>query len=117
MSERDDLVYLGDMLDAITLVREYTSEMTREKFMRDVRTQDAVIRRIEVIGEAAKQIGSGIRGRYPNIPWSEAARMRDKLIHGYFGIDLAAVWKTVQEDLPAMGVELSRILEEESKQV
>lgn len=114
MSERDDLVYVADMLDSISLVQQYTSAMTQEQFMRDSRTQDAVIRRIEVIGEAAKQVGSEIRGRYPNIPWSEAARMRDKLIHGYFGIDLAAVWKTVQEDLPAMGVELSRILEEET---
>ena len=69
-----------------------------------------MIRALEVIGEAAKNIPSVIRERYPDIPWREMARIRDKLIHDYFGVDLRVVWRTVQEDVPPLRAQIARVV-------
>ncbi len=76
--------------------------MSFEQFEDDVRTTFAFVRALEIVGEAAKQIPSTIRSRSPGIPWKEMAGMRDKLIHGYEGVDLQVVWRTVQQDLPEL---------------
>lgn len=97
---RDEIVYLDDILDAAAKAQEFAHGLTFEEFKRDERTVFAVIRALEIIGEAAKQVPSDTRERAPGIPWSEMTGMRDKLIHAYQGIDLVVVWRTVQEDLP-----------------
>ena len=101
-SKREFIDYLRDMLDAVEKAGSFTKGMDAERFRRDEKTIFAVIRALEVIGEAAKKIPPTVRDRYPQIPWREVAGIRDKLVHEYFGVNLDVVWKTVQEDLPKL---------------
>lgn len=84
--------------------------MTYEQFLADTRTQDAVIRNIEIIGEAIKQLSESLTEQYPSIPWSSAARMRDRVIHHYFGVNLDVVWSVVKEDLPSLQNQIADIV-------
>jgi len=94
--------YLADMVEAADAIRSFIRGMSREAFDSDKRTQDAVIRNLEVIGEAVKNIPDAFKKEHPEISWHSIAAMRDKLIHGYFGVDADIVWRTVTEDLPAL---------------
>jgi uncharacterized protein with HEPN domain len=102
MPDRTFLDYLEDMADATERVAEFIEGLTYEEFLEDTKTAFAVIRAIEVLGEAAKNIPDTVRKRYPRIPWREIAGMRDKLVHHYFGVNLEVVWKTAVQDLPAL---------------
>lgn len=82
--------------------------------MKDDKTSSAVIRKFEIIGEATKQVPDVIRRKYPDIPWREMGRMRDKLIHFYFGVDLYIVWDTIKNRLPEVKILIKKIIEEES---
>ncbi|MDV2482746.1 DUF86 domain-containing protein [Methanoculleus sp. Wushi-C6] len=97
---RDTLDYPDDILDAVEKIEIFTRGMSYEEFSDDARTVYAVTRALEVIGEAAKCIPRGIREDYPGHPWTEMAGMRDKLIHAYFGINRATIWRTIREDIP-----------------
>ena len=88
---RDFQVYLEDIIDALNCIEAYTKGLTYEAFVNDRKTVDAVIRNFEIIGEAAKQVPLSIRREYSKVPWRDMAGMRDKLIHGYFGIQLDVV--------------------------
>ena len=92
--------YFQDILDAIDKALTFTKGINFDFFTKDDKTVYAVIRALEIIGEAAKKIPQEERLNYPDIPWQEMSGMRDKLIHDYFGVNLEVVWKTVQEDLP-----------------
>ena len=92
--------YLDDILGAIAEIEDFLQEMTYEAFIVDRRTINAVIRSLEVLGEATKHIPAGFRNKHPDIPWSKMAGMRDVLIHDYMGVDLKTVWKVAQERLP-----------------
>lgn len=105
-----DVVYLRHILDAVSRIEEYTEDMKREDFMRSNLHQDAVIRQVEVIGEAARKVSEETRKRHTEVPWKDMAGMRDKLIHGYFGVDLDAVWDTVTEDIPRLKTMLQALL-------
>ena len=85
--------------------------MDLDTFQIDDRTNSAVVRKLEIIGEAVKQITEEIRQQYPRVPWKEMAGMRDKLIHFYFGIDSQLVWKTVTERLPQVKQEIHQLLQ------
>jgi uncharacterized protein with HEPN domain len=103
-------LYLNDILTAIDRIEEFVAGMDFKAFQDDDKTASAVIRKFEIIGEAAKQIPDEIRNSYAQIPWKEMAGMRDKLIHFYFGIDYHLVWKTIKERLPAIKPDIQKIL-------
>ena len=86
MKNRDPTSYLQDILNSIIYIEEYVSNLDYTDFSNDQKTVDAVIRNLEIIGEATKNIPEENRNQYPNLPWQEMSRMRDKLIHGYFDV-------------------------------
>ena len=94
-----DRQYLLDMLDSARLAISYVSEKSREDFFRDMQLQDAVVRRLEIIGEAARRISQTTRDTFPGLPWASMTGMRNFLIHEYGDIDLGIVWDTVQTNL------------------
>lgn len=112
MTNRDYLDYLQDILDATQKARQFLAGQSLQDFKSDDKTAFAVIRALEIIGEAAKKVPLEIRNLRPALPWREMASMRDKLIHDYSGIVLEVVWKTVREDLPAIEEELQAWLAE-----
>jgi len=95
-------LYVKDIIQNMVDAEEFIQGLSYETFISDKKTFNAVVRSIEVIGEATKSIPESIRSRYPDIPWKEMAGMRDKLIHFYFGVDREAVWLTVKERIPAI---------------
>lgn len=102
MSKRAAQLYLDDILSAITAIKEFIKDMTFEDFQNDRKTVDAVIRNLEIVGEAANNIPQELKNNYPTIPWREMISMRNKVMHEYFGVDTEIMWKTIQEDLPAL---------------
>lgn len=106
---RDDSVYLAHIIDAAGQILSYTEEMDYDHFTRTRIVQDAVIRQFEIIGEAAKNLSAGFRGTHGHVPWKDLAGFRDKLIHQYFGVDLATVWRSVEADIPVLLKELRQI--------
>ena len=97
----NDRVLLEHMRLAITRIREYSS-INEEEFLADTKTQDAVIRNFEVLGEAVKGLSGDLRSRHPQMPWRQVAAMRDFLIHVYFGVSLERIWQTIQSDLDGL---------------
>ncbi len=106
---KEDRVYLLHIRDALTNIQEYTSS-GREFFFKDKKTQDAVVRNLEIIGEAVKHLSASLTASHPSIPWKQIAGMRDKLIHEYFGVDLNLVWDVVATGLPDLNRKISEIL-------
>jgi len=96
----DYIDYLNDILDSINLALDFTKNTSYEDFIQDKKTVLAVIRCLEVVGEASKKIVPEIRNKFQNIPWKRMTGMRDKLIHDYFGVDLEKIWLTIKNDLP-----------------
>ena len=99
---KNDQVYLEHILESIRKIEGFVNNLTKFEFERSVLIQDAVIRNIEIIGEATKKISKPFTQSHPDIPWQDMAGMRDKLIHDYLDVDLEVVWKTVETDLPLL---------------
>jgi len=105
--------YLRDILDAIDKVAEFTQGDEFQEFAADAKTTFAVVRALEVIGEAAKHVPEAPRDRHSEVPWREMAGMRDKLTHEYFGINLQVVWRTIKNALPALRPLIAQMLADE----
>lgn len=110
--KRDYRLYLKDILSAMESIHDFVGGMNFDEFSSDDKTVSAVIRKFEIIGEAAKQIPKDIQRAYPQIPWREMAGMRDRMIHFYFGVDHNLVWETIVKRLPEVKPAIKRMLEE-----
>ena len=115
MSKRSDRDYLSDIQEAMLRIATYTADVDYDKFMEDTKTQDAVIRNIEVIGEATKNLSGRLRKAYPQIPWKDMAGVRDKMIHHYFGINLEIVWTIAKKEIPSLLPQIEDMLMKESR--
>ena len=102
MSKRDSQILLDDMRAAMGKIARYVAGMSRAEFLEDEKTVDAVVRNIEIIGEAAKQLPPEFRVRHPGIPWAQMAGMRNRIVHDYAGVDLEIVWEVVTKALPEL---------------
>lgn len=107
--------YLQDILDSINDIDVFIKGMNYRQFKNDRKTVNAVVRSIEVIGEASKKIPKNIRDKYPELPWKKMAGMRDKLIHEYFGIDMEILWKAAKEEIPHLRPAIQKILRDLQK--
>ncbi|MBI2096675.1 MAG: DUF86 domain-containing protein [Candidatus Sungbacteria bacterium] len=103
-------VYLEDILDSVAKIEEYTSGVAFDEFKSNTECQDAVIRRLEIIGEAVKNLPNDLKEKYPGTQWKQIAGMRDILIHEYAGVSLERVWKVIISDLQPLKNAVSRIL-------
>ncbi|MBI4388763.1 MAG: DUF86 domain-containing protein [Nitrospinae bacterium] len=101
MSERAAGLLIEDICEAIEKIGRYVAGMTRETFLSDEKTSDAVARNLEIIGEAANRLPENIKTKYPDIPWRKITGLRHRIVHEYFDVDLEIVWKIVRDDLPA----------------
>lgn len=108
--ERQVLDYLNDILESISDIKEFVAGIDYENFLRDKKTSKAVIRSLEIIGEAAKQIPEPLRNSHKEIPWQEIMGMRNKLAHEYFGVDLDIVWQSIHEDIDPLEAVVKEVL-------
>lgn len=111
---RNIKVYLTDILDEIDKAKLFIKGINFKQFEKDDKTQYAVIRCLEIIGESSKKIPNTIKQKYSDVPWKEISGMRNKLIHEYFGINILMVWKTIKKDLPPLKKIILQIIKEES---
>jgi uncharacterized protein with HEPN domain len=107
---RDYRLYLKDILDAMTSIEVFVEGMSREELEADDKTASAVVRKLEIIGEAAKQVPDDMREGNPLVPWNEMAGMRDRLIHAYFGVDYELVWTAIKNRIPQVKPLIADIL-------
>jgi uncharacterized protein with HEPN domain len=109
MSARGDAAFLADIREVIRRIDSYVADLTYDAYLVDTKTQDAVVRNLEIIGEAVKNVSQELKWNYPNIPWKELAGLRDKLIHHYFGVNFDIVWNIITEELPDIYEQLETI--------
>jgi uncharacterized protein with HEPN domain len=109
-TQRDDSVYLRHIRDAIAKTQTYAKGISKSTFLSNTLIQDAIIRQIEIMGEAAKRVSEKTRSENVRVPWQDIAGMRNKLIHDYFGVDIEKVWFTVRRDIPELKKQIDRIL-------
>lgn len=109
--KKDDSVYLHHILDAIERIEHYLSGMELSQFLQDVLRQDGVVRQLEVIGEASRQISSSFRSQHSEIPWGQIIAMRNRIVHDYTNVDVYIVWEVARRDLPSLKQQIVQLLE------
>jgi hypothetical protein len=112
--KRDTILFIEDILESIDRIKEFAKDFSEEDFCKNKMMQDAVVRNLEIIGEAVKNVPEEFRKKYPKIEWKDIAGLRDKLTHAYFGVDLERVWRVVKKDLPKLKKEIKFILKNEN---
>ena len=107
---RGYIFYIKDIHDCICQIEKFTKGMAFSDFVKDDKTNSAVVRKLEIMGEATKNIPLEIKQKCPDLPWTDMAKMRDKIIHSYFVVDQEIVWKTIKEKLPEMMPKIKKML-------
>ncbi|MEK6895338.1 MAG: DUF86 domain-containing protein [Nanoarchaeota archaeon] len=115
MTKHEDLPYLNHILESISDIEESVKGFTKDQFIKNKDVKEANIRRIELIGEAAKNISNTIKRKYNQIQWTKIIGTRDKVIHHYFGVNLDIIWEIIKKDLPDLKDKILKIKEELSK--
>ena len=110
MSKRDWRLFVYDMLDSIGKIESYLSDMSYEEFLDDDKTKDAVVRNLEIIGEAANRIPEKVKEKHQEIPWRQIVGLRNRLIHGYFVVDYRIVWNIATKELSRLKFQLKKML-------
>ncbi len=113
--KRDEIFYLNEILEQIELIENSTRSISRADFEKNLDLRDATIRRIEIIGEAIKNISKKIKDKYPLVGWRDIAGTRDKIIHQYFRIDFDVVWEIIKRDIPILKKQMETIKKELSE--
>jgi uncharacterized protein with HEPN domain len=111
---RNMKLYLQDIWESILAIEEYSHGLSEDEFYSNRQAQDAVVRRLEIIGEAAKNIDKDFRNKHPQIPWKKIAGMRDIIAHEYFGVKLDRVWDVIRKDLSDLKEKIRTVMEEEN---
>lgn len=111
-NKKDDFAFVKHILESINAIEEFSRGINKEEFMSNRLKQSAIVREIEIIGEAVKNISEKIKKRYPKVEWKDIARTRDKMIHHYFGVDLNIVWNIVKNDIPVLKTNIQKILDD-----
>ena len=111
---KDDQAYLGHVLEALERILVYAQD-GEESFRKDLRTQDAIIRNLQVLGEAVKKLSAETRTTHPEVPWRDIAGMRDRVVHDYFGISLDIVWDVIKNHVPPLRDKLRKLLPKDLK--
>jgi uncharacterized protein with HEPN domain len=111
MKKRDYRDYLHDLLDSMKDIEDFVGNMTYEDFIEDKKTINAVVRSIEIIGEATKNLPTSFRNEYSSVPWRKMAGMRDRLAHEYFDIDMEILWQVIKKDIVSLEPKIRQILE------
>lgn len=109
---RDAKLYLQDIASSISKINEYVKNMNFDDFANDHKTIDAIIRNLEIVGEAVKNLPKEIKTKHKDVPWNEICGMRNKVIHEYWGVDEEILWKTIQDDLPVLEKQVLKIKQE-----
>lgn len=112
---KEDLIYVSHILTAIADIKEFTGRMNKKDFFKNKMAEHAVVRNIEVIGEASKHLSTRFKERHKDIPWKDIIKMRNKVTHFYFGINYNIVWEVVKRDIPTVEEKLKAIIESKKK--
>lgn len=116
VNKRSLLLYLEDILESIQIIENYIGDITEHEFLNNQEKQDAIVRRLEIIGEAVKKIPEGVRNKYPSIPWRQIAGMRDVVIHEYFGVSALLIYNTITSDLLVLKGTIETMIDSEKTQ-
>lgn len=110
MSKRNERTLLADILDAITQIETYTLGFDEDTFSKDRKTQDAVVRNLEIVGEASSRLPEEFRNLHRDIPWALLRGLRNRIVHAYFGVDLQLVWEIIVDDLPTLKERIEKLI-------
>jgi len=113
--KRDIRLFIEDILESIRLIKKYRGNLSKENLDNNQELKDSIVRRLEIIGEAVKNIPDDFKDKYPEVPWKKIAGLRDIIIHAYFNIDLDIMWDIIKEDLPDLKNKIKNILEKLEK--
>ena len=114
--KKDDSIYLRHIIDAFVQIEDYMDGVSHDEFFSDKLLQDGVIRQLEIMGEAARNVSEDLRSENPQIPWRQMIGLRNRMIHAYFNVNLQIIWEIIQGDLPNLKRETKRILDIISKE-
>jgi len=109
MPERSPDLLIADMLAAVRKIERFTSGMDQDQFRHDEKTVDAVVRNLEVLGEAARRVPEDFASRYSEVPWRQIAGLRNRIVHDYFGLDLEIIWQVIRHDLRQLQAKLESL--------
>jgi uncharacterized protein with HEPN domain len=112
MSRRDDTLLLIDILEALEVIQDYIQGYTYEEFIQDRKTKDAVIRNLEIVGEASNHLSDAYKNKNDQIPWRQMIGIRNRIIHEYFGVDYAIVWNIISKNLESIRIDLEKLSSE-----